>query len=59
LPFLADGIDDEDEVLVAIAKSLGHFVEHVGGPQYAETLLPTLELLLTVGTLYTSMPRRI
>lgn len=51
LPFLADGIDDDDEVLVAIAKSLGNFVDHVGGPQFAETLLPTLELLLTVGTL--------
>lgn len=48
LPFLADGIDDDDEVLVAIAKSLGNFVDHVGGPQFAETLLPTLELLLTV-----------
>jgi serine/threonine-protein phosphatase 2A regulatory subunit A len=51
LPFLADGIDDDDEVLVAIAKSLGNFVDHVGGPKYAETLLPTLELLLTVGEL--------
>lgn len=51
LPFLADGIDDDDEVLVAIARSLGNFVDHVGGPQYAETLLPTLELLLTVGKL--------
>ena len=50
LPFLADGIDDEDEVLVAIAKSLGSFVEYVGGPEYAKTILPTLELLLTVGT---------
>jgi hypothetical protein len=40
---------DDDEVLVAIAKSLGNFIDHVGGPQYAETLLPTLELLLTVG----------
>lgn len=50
MPFLADGIDDEDEVLVAIAKSLGSFVDYVGGPEYAKALLPTLELLLTVGT---------
>lgn len=49
MPFLADGIDDDDEVLVAIAKSLGNFIDYVGGPEYAETLLPTLELLLTVG----------
>mmetsp|Transcript_12682 Transcript_12682/g.19642 ORF Transcript_12682/g.19642 Transcript_12682/m.19642 type:complete len:662 (-) Transcript_12682:352-2337(-) len=48
LPFLADGIDDEDEVLVSIASSLGKMVEHVGGSDHAEKLLMPLELLLTV-----------
>ena len=31
LPFLSDGVDDEDEVLEAIAASLGDLVPHVGG----------------------------
>jgi len=48
LPFLSDGIDDEDEVLVAIATSLGKLVDQVGGTDYAERLLVPLELLLTV-----------
>jgi serine/threonine-protein phosphatase 2A regulatory subunit A len=48
LPFLTDGVDDEDEVLVAIASNLGKLIEHVGGPAHAHTLLPCLELLLTV-----------
>lgn len=49
LPFLADGVDDEDEVLLAMATSLGKLVKHVGGPEYAHCLLVPLELLLTVG----------
>lgn len=48
LPFLAEGIDDDDEVLAAIASSLGRLVPHVGGPSHAHSLLPPLELLLTV-----------
>lgn len=49
MPFLIDGVDDEDEVLVAIAHSLGKLIDHVGGPSHAQVLLPPLELLLTVG----------
>lgn len=49
LPFVADGIDDDDEVLVAVAAALGNLVAHVGGSEHAETLLAPLELLLTVG----------
>lgn len=49
LPFLTDGIDDEDEVLLAMASSLGKLVKYVGGPLHAHCLLPPLELLLTVG----------
>jgi len=48
LPFLSDGIDDEDEVLEAIAISLGGLVPHVGGPTFAPSLLTPLELLLAV-----------
>lgn len=49
LPFLTDGADDEDEVLAAIAISLGKMVPHVGGKSYAHKLLPPLEILLSVG----------
>lgn len=49
LPFLTDGVDDEDEVLLALASSLGKLVEHVGGGKHAHNLLPPLELLLSVG----------
>jgi serine/threonine-protein phosphatase 2A regulatory subunit A len=48
LPFVTDGVDDEDEVLLALATSLGKMVNLVGGGSYAQTLLPPLELLLTV-----------
>jgi serine/threonine-protein phosphatase 2A regulatory subunit A len=48
LPFLTDLVDDEDEVLLAMAGSLGRLVEHVGGPMHAHVLLRPLELLLTV-----------
>ena len=48
LPFLSDGIDDEDEVLEAVAVSLGKLVPYVGGARHAKSLLPTLELLLAV-----------
>ena len=48
LPFLTDGMDDEDEVLAAIASNLRHLIPHVGGPSSAAVLLSPLELLLTV-----------
>ncbi|GKY92608.1 protein phosphatase 2, regulatory subunit A [Mayamaea pseudoterrestris] len=48
IPFLAEGIDDEDEVLLAMAMSLGRMVEKVGGPSQAFILLRPLELLLSV-----------
>ena len=49
LPFLTEGIDDEDEVLLALATSLEKLVDLAGGPDHAHNLLPPLELLLTVG----------
>jgi serine/threonine-protein phosphatase 2A regulatory subunit A len=35
-------------VLIALADELGNFVEYVGGPPHAATLLQPLELLSTV-----------
>lgn len=48
LPFITDTIDDEDDVLLALAEELGQFVDHVGGAAYASVLLQPLETLSTV-----------
>lgn len=48
LPFLSDSVDDEDEVLEAIASSLGKLIPFVGGKGHASALLQPLELLLAV-----------
>ncbi|KAI8089836.1 armadillo-type protein [Halteromyces radiatus] len=48
IPFLNDSIDDEDEVLLAVAEELANFYEYVGGPEYAHTLLGPLENLSAV-----------
>ncbi|KAL7546209.1 hypothetical protein ACHAWF_009549 [Thalassiosira exigua] len=48
LPFLADGTDDDDEVLAEAAASLGKLVPFVGGNDRAGCLLGPLELLLAV-----------
>jgi serine/threonine-protein phosphatase 2A regulatory subunit A len=48
LPFVTDGTDDEDEVLLALANSLGKLIPLVGGGSHAQSLLPPLEMLLTV-----------
>lgn len=45
---MTDGVDDEDEVLLALANSLGRMIDQVGGSNHAHVLLPPLELLLTV-----------
>ena len=45
---LAESIEDEDEVLTALADELGNFVEYVGGPEYAHTLLSPLENLAAI-----------
>ena len=44
-----DGVDDEDEVLAAIALSLGKLMPYVGGPKHIFALLAPLEMLLAVG----------
>merc|ERR1719502_231608 len=47
VPFLTEQIEDEDEVLLALAEELGGFLEHVGGAEHATCLLPPLEQLST------------
>ncbi|KAJ2799357.1 protein phosphatase 2A structural subunit, partial [Coemansia helicoidea] len=47
IPFLDESIDDEDELLLALAELLGDFVQYVGGPKYAFVLLRPLENLAT------------
>ncbi len=49
LPFLTDGVDDEEDVLAAIATSLGKLIPYVGGSEHIHSLLPPMELLLSVG----------
>ncbi|KAF9241372.1 armadillo-type protein [Melanogaster broomeanus] len=49
VPFLQDSVDDEDEVLLALAEELGRsFEEYIGGPQHAHILLGPLENLSAV-----------
>ncbi|KAI0033171.1 ARM repeat-containing protein [Vararia minispora EC-137] len=49
IPFLQDSVDDEDEVLLALADELGkNFEEYVGGPEHAHVLLGPLENLSSV-----------
>ena len=49
IPFLQESVDDEDEVLLALADELGKgFEEYVGGNQYAHVLLGPLEVLSAV-----------
>ena len=49
VPFLQESVDDEDEVLLALAEELGKsFEEYVGGRKYAHVLLGPLEVLAAV-----------
>lgn len=41
-------MDDEEEVLLALAETLGGFVEYVGGPAHAVSVLKPLERLCQV-----------
>ena len=45
---LIESVDDEDEVLLALAEELGEFVDLVGGPNYSFCLLQVLETLAAV-----------
>lgn len=49
IPFLQDSVDDEDEVLLALAEELGRgFEDYVGGGQFAHVILGPLENLSAV-----------
>jgi serine/threonine-protein phosphatase 2A regulatory subunit A len=49
IPFLQESVDDEDEVLLALADELGkNFEEYIGGNEYAHVLLGPLENLSAV-----------
>ena len=49
IPFLQDSVDDEDEVLLALAAELGqNFEDYLGGPEHAYLLLGPLETLAAV-----------
>ncbi len=49
IPFLQDSLDDEDEVLLALAEELGgDFIQYVGGQTYAHVILGPLEALSAV-----------
>lgn len=49
IPYLHDSVEDEDEVLLALAEELGKgFEEYVGGPKFAHVLLGPLEVLSAV-----------
>ena len=43
IPYVTELIDDEDEVLVALAENLGNLLSHVGGASKIEFLLNPLE----------------
>ena len=43
-----DSVEDEDEVLTALAEELGNFTEYVGGPEYGHILLQPLENLAAI-----------
>lgn len=49
LPFLMENHDDDDVILLALAAQLnGGFVKVIGGPRYAQCMLPILETLAAV-----------
>lgn len=49
IPFLQDSVDDEDEVLLALAEELGrNFEEYIGGKEHAHVILGPLENLSAV-----------
>ncbi|KAI9590925.1 putative ser/thr protein phosphatase 2A regulatory subunit A [Syncephalis fuscata] len=45
VPFLQESMDDEDEVLVALAEELGGFTQYIGGREHVHILLEPLEKL--------------
>ena len=48
LPYILDLLDDDEEVLLALAENLGSFLDYVGGPAFAVHVLHPLENLCAV-----------
>ena len=48
LPFIAETVYDEDEVLLTLAEQIGGLTDEVGGPDYVYTLLEPLDRLAQV-----------
>eukprot|EP00002_Diphylleia_rotans_P005613 TRINITY_DN1478_c0_g1_i3.p1 TRINITY_DN1478_c0_g1~~TRINITY_DN1478_c0_g1_i3.p1 ORF type:complete len:578 (-),score=107.76 TRINITY_DN1478_c0_g1_i3:868-2601(-) len=48
IPYIHESIDDDDEVLLALAEELGNFVDYVGGPDHAHILIQPLESLAMI-----------
>ena len=49
MPYIMDLMDDDEEVLIALAETLdGKFLEYVGGPLFAPHLFKPLEKLCEV-----------
>ena len=48
VPYVNEGVDDDDEVLLVLAEQLGGMVEAVGGAVHAHVLLEPLEALASV-----------
>lgn len=45
---MAESVEDEDEVLVALSDELGGFIDYVGGSQWGHVLLSPLENLAAI-----------
>lgn len=45
-PYLMELMDDDEEVLIALAETLPTMLDQAGGPQHAESLLKPLEKLM-------------
>ena len=49
LPYLKSCIDEEeDEIIIELAKVLSNFIDCIGGKQYIKELLNLLEIILTI-----------
>ena len=49
LPYLKSAIDEEeDEIIIELAKVLSNFIECIGGKQYIKELFNLLEVILTI-----------
>ena len=48
IPFLSESVDDEDEILLALAEELGDFITYMGGSEHGYLLLTPLESLTAV-----------